>query len=271
MSAIDKVVELLKDGEWHNFQDLARNLKLNQQKLREIIQFLLSLDLIKLDERQQKAQVSTDLRQLMSLEQHANPRSGKIAGIVRLLKPTNHVLFLYESAQDKYNVLFNYLLAGLEAGEAVLYIASEENPNQIRDAMKRFGIEVEKNEKAGALHIFGYNDFYIMEGKFTISTTMSLIHKLYDAALTNGFTGWRVTGEMACFFEHDLIQELIEYEKALHRVFDIPIIGVCAYNVNMLTRADNPINLYNELLRAHGTILFTGTDNKLGKIEIRST
>ena len=270
MSAIDEVVELLKDGEWHHFQDLATNLKLNQQKLREIIQFLLSLDLIKLDKKRQRARVSTDLRQLMSLEQHANPRSGTTASIVRQLKPRNHVLFLYESAQDKYNVLFNYLLAGLEAGEAVSYIASEENPTQIREAMRRFGIEVAKNEKAGALHILGYNDFYIMEGQFAISTTLSRINELYDAALTSGFTGWRATGEMACFFEHNLIQELIQYEKALHRVFDIPIIAICAYNVNMLTRANNPINLYNELLRAHGTILFTGTDNKLGKIEIRS-
>ena len=75
---------------------------------------------------------------------------------------------------------------------------------------------------------------------------------------------------MACFFEHNLIQELIEYEKALHGVFKIPIIGVCAYNINILVRANKPVNRYNELLRAHCTILFTGIDNKLGKIEIRS-
>jgi hypothetical protein len=27
--------------------------------------------------------------------------------------------------------------------------------------------------------------------------------------------------------------------------------------------------LYTELVKAHGTVLFTGIDNKLGKIEIR--
>ena len=270
MSAIDNVVDRLKDGEWHNLQDLAKNLKLNQQKLHEIIQFLLGLDLIKLDEKQQKAQINTDLKQLITLEQHANPGSGKIASIVSQLKPTNHVLFVYKSSEDKHNVLFNYLKAGLEDGDAVLYVASEETPNQIGDAMKRFGVEVEKNEKAGALQILGYSDFYILKGKFNVSTTMSLINKLYDEALTKGFKGWRITGEMACFFEHNLTQELVEYEKSLHRVFDIPIIGVCAYNVNTLIRAKNSINLYNELLRAHGTILFTGTDNELGKIEIRS-
>lgn len=193
----------------------------------------------------------------------------KAINFVRGLRPTNHVLFLYKSSEAKYNVLFNYIKVGLENGEAVVYMAAEENPSQIRDAMKLFGIEVEKNEKAGALRILGYHDFYIIEGKFDISTTLGLMNKLYNEALTRGFNGYRGAGEMAFFFEHNLINELIEYERALHRVLDIPIIGVCAYNANMLIKADNPMDIYNELLKAHGKVLFTGIDNKLGKIEIR--
>jgi len=193
----------------------------------------------------------------------------KATSFVRRLRPTNHVIFLYESSEAKFNVLFNCLKVGLENGEAAAYIASEEKPSQIRDAMKRFGMEVEKNEETGALRILGANDFYIIEGKFDIPTTMSLINKMYNEALTKGFKGWRGVGEMACFFEHNLIHELIDYERALHRVFDIPIIGICAYNANMVIKASNPMNLYNELLKAHGTVLFTGVDKKLGKIEIR--
>lgn len=135
--------------------------------------------------------------------------------------------------------------------------------------MKRFGIEVEKYEKTGALLILGYNDYYIIEGKFDLQTTMGLINKMYNEALSKGFKGWRGAGEMACFFEQNLIKELIEYERALHRVLDTPIIAVCAYNANMVIKASNPISLYNELLKAHGKVLFTGVDNKLGKIEIR--
>lgn len=193
----------------------------------------------------------------------------KLTYFLKDLRPTNHVIFLYGSSEAKYNVLFNYVKVGLENGEAAVYIASEESPSEIRDAMKRFGIEVEKNEKTGALRILGYNDYYIIEGKFNIQTTMGLLNKIYNEAMTKGFKGWRITGEMACFFEHNLIEELMEYERALHRVFDIPITGVCAYNVNMLTKASNLMDLYNELLRAHGKVLFTGIDNKLGKIEIR--
>ncbi len=135
--------------------------------------------------------------------------------------------------------------------------------------MKRFGIDVEKYEKTGALRILGYNDFYIIEGKFSPATTIGLINKMYNEALTKGFKGYRITAEMACFFKHNLVKELVEYERTLHRVFDIPIIGLCAYNAKTVIKASNPMDLYNELLKAHGTVLFSGMDKKLGKIEIR--
>ena len=69
MSTIDDVVDLLKDGEWHNLKDLAKNLKLTQKKLQQIIQFLKTLDLIKLDEKQEKALINPELKQLITLEQ----------------------------------------------------------------------------------------------------------------------------------------------------------------------------------------------------------
>jgi len=50
---------------------------------------------------------------------------------------------------------------------------------------------------------------------------------------------------------------------------DIPMIAVCAYNARLLNGTKDQINLYNELARAHGTVLFTGMDNELGRMEIR--
>jgi len=185
------------------------------------------------------------------------------------LRPTNHLIFVYDSPEAKYNVLFNYLKAGLDVGEAGVYVASDENPSQIREAMKQFGIKVEEHEKTGALHIFGHEDIYIIDGKFSTNTTINLWNKLYNEALKKGFRGLRVTGEVAYFFKHNLIRELIDYEKALHTVLDIPMIAICAYNASQINKSKDPANLYGELARAHGTVLFTGLDNKLGRMEIR--
>jgi len=208
----------------------------------------------------------------VSVSQEAIVTKGAVEKALQLvseMRPTNHAVFLYESAEVKHKVLFNYIKAGLENGEATAYVATEEDPSQIRDAMKQFGIDVEENERTGALRILGCKDFYIIDGKFDAETTIGLIKEMYNKALRKGFKGWRATGEMTCFFEHGLVHEMIDYERDLHRVLDIPVIAICAYNAETLTEVGNPINLYSELVSAHGTVLFTGIDNELGRIEIR--
>lgn len=193
----------------------------------------------------------------------------KVTGFMEQLRPTNHVIFIYDKPEAKYNVLFNYLKVGLNNGEAGVYVASDEKPSQIREAMKQFGVDVEKHEKTGALRIYGHEETYIIDGKFDITTTMNFWNRIYDETIKNGFKGLRVTGEMACFFKNGLIKELLGYEKALHTVLDIPMIAICAYNANILNKSKDPINLFTELSRAHGITLFTGLDNKLGRMEIR--
>ncbi len=202
-----------------------------------------------------------------SIETTAVPE--KVIGYMEQLRPTNHIIFVYDSPEAKYNVLFKYLKVGLEKGEAGVYVASDENPSQIREAMKQFGIEVEKYEKAGALNICRYEEIYISDGEFNMTTTLDSWNKLYSRALENGFKGLRVTGEMAWFFNRKIIPELIEYEKSLHRAMDIPMIAICAYNANDLNKTKNPVNIYSELARAHRTVLFAGLDKKLGRMEIR--
>jgi sugar-specific transcriptional regulator TrmB len=198
-----------------------------------------------------------------------NSVSDKVSHFVGELKPRDHIIFVYQSQEAKHSVLFSYLKAGLEKGEAAAYVASEETPSQIREAMKQFGINVEECEKTNALKILGYTDIYLINGKFDIKTIMSKWSKLHDEAVVRGFKGLRVTGEMSCFFEHNLVEQLVAYERSLHRVLELPIMAICAYNAKMLAKARNPINLYTEIVRAHGAVLFAGVDDELGKIEIR--
>ncbi len=58
---------------------------------------------------------------------------------------------------------------------------------------------------------------------------------------------------MSCFFDHHLIEDLVEYEK-YYQVsrFELPMAAICAYNANDLAKARNPIDLHTELVRAHG-------------------
>jgi sugar-specific transcriptional regulator TrmB len=187
---------------------------------------------------------------------------------VRQLSPTDHIVFVYDSLEGKHDVLFHFINEGLQNGEAATYVCSEESSSQIRDAMIQFGINVDKYETASALSVLDHTQFYLLGGKFSVQKTLSLWRKMYDTALSHGFTGLRVTGETACFFERGLIHELLEYERALNRPLDIPMIAICAYNITDLHKVSNSITLYTELIRTHSTVLITKPEKQLGRIEI---
>ncbi len=189
--------------------------------------------------------------------------------ILEKIRPHDHVVFLYSSLQAKHDVLSNYLEGGLKKGEAGVYVASEEDPPAIRQMLQQKMGDIDAYEKSGALKILDYRDVYLIDGKFDISTTLGRWTHFYEEALKRGFKALRVTGEMACFFHHNLVKELVEYEKTLHRVLDLPMTAICAYNIELMSQVRNPINFYNEIVQAHGGVLFAGEDTHLGKIEIR--
>jgi hypothetical protein len=194
----------------------------------------------------------------------------QVIRLIKDLKPTNHAMLLYESTNAKHNILFNYVKMGLDNGEAVVYIASEESPSQLVDAMRGFGIDVDRFEGSGALQILRCDEFYIVNGGVDPQSIYEYAKKMHAATLNYGFKGCRFVGEMSCFFKGGFVEELMRYEKGLHRILDIPVIALCAYNKRLIKEGDE-IDLYNEMLKNHTTTIFAGRDDKTGKIEVRST
>jgi hypothetical protein len=191
------------------------------------------------------------------------PVMGKseILEFVRRMKARDHVILFYTNHEDKRLILFTYLKAGLDAGEAVVYVAGDESSNAIREAMSGFGLNVEHYERTGALRVVDYRQWYIIGGKFDIERTLSLWKKALDEATARGFKGLRVTGEMACFIRHNMINELVVYERALHRELEIPLAAICAYDDAVVLKGaeeERYLRLYLDLVSAHSTILFTG-------------
>jgi hypothetical protein len=177
------------------------------------------------------------------------------------MKARDHVILFYTNERDKHLVLFTYLKAGLDAGEAAVYVAGDESTSEIKQAMSDFGLDVEDHEKTGALRVVDYRNWYIVRGEFNIGRTISLWKKALDEAVEKGFKGLRVAGEMACFLTHNMINELVLYERALHRKLKIPLAAICAYDDRVVLKGieeERYLRLYLDLVTAHSTILFTG-------------
>ena len=184
----------------------------------------------------------------------------EILEFVRRMKARDHVILFYTNHEDKRLVLFTYLKAGLDAGEAVVYVAGDESSNAIREAMSNFGLDIERYERIGALKVVDYRHWYIIGGEFNIDRTLSLWKKALDEAMARGFKGLRVAGEMACFFKNNMINELVVYERALHRELEIPLAAICAYDDAVVLKGaeeERYLRLYLDLVTAHSTILFT--------------
>jgi len=181
--------------------------------------------------------------------------------IIKYVKNMNlkeHGILLYTDSRDKQEVLFTYLKAGLEKGEAAAYIACQESPEQIRQAMQKFGIDVKRYEDEGILRVIAFEDWYITEGKFDYQKTLERWRRLAQESEARGFGGLRITGETACFFEKNLVSELLDYEHALHRTLEIPMTAICAYDSKMLTEKEEWLNVLIELLNTHSTAIMLG-------------
>jgi hypothetical protein len=86
---------------------------------------------------------------------------------------------------------------------------------------------------------------------------MTLWKILLDEAVAKGFKGFRVTGEMAFFFEKKMVKELVEYKNALHRVLELPLTAICAYDAEAVAKEGRG-GLYLDLMKAHRSAIITG-------------
>jgi hypothetical protein len=180
-----------------------------------------------------------------------------ILGFARGMRPTDHAMLLYTHEGDKRRVLFEYLRAGLDKGEGAAYVSSQEPPGRIRGAMQEHGMDVEHYEGNGGLEVIDYRDWYIIDGKFDMSKTLSLWEDLLENARAKGFPGLRVAGEMACFLENRMLEDLVAYECSLGRSLATPLTAICAYDLRMIAK-NGGMELLVELLSSHSIAIIVG-------------
>lgn len=59
MSAIDNILWLLKDGKWHNIEEISTNLALPRNKTDLAVNFLAEYNFIQLNKDSEKAKIQT--------------------------------------------------------------------------------------------------------------------------------------------------------------------------------------------------------------------
>ena len=161
----------------------------------------------------------------------------------------DHNICFYTSPQEKQNLLFSNLKAGLDQGCSAVYVASEEDIERIKFEMRKFGLELDDPKK---LTILTIKQLYTPDGEFRVSRVMEKVRSVLDESLDWGFEGVYASGDVSRIFDqftkNGMVEEWLAYEKAVGRTFKFPFSAMCAYNIEQV-RLNDPAFL--QLIQAH--------------------
>ena len=175
--------------------------------------------------------------------------------------PGTHVVLFYDTQESKRDLLFTHLKYG-ENYQGLAYVCSEESPEQIRRGMLNFGLETTTVRSMNKLTIANYDDVYIVNGRVDVPTIIRKFAGMAHSYRNRGYSGMRAAAEMSCFFKHEKVEELIAYERALHRRFAFKAEGICAYNISEICRLGY-IDTLMPLVRAHDPVIFASPNGYL--------
>lgn len=63
-AAIDRTLEIIKNGEWHSLDAVTNELRLPKKTVERILRFLAEFEFIKLDEKEQRVKIDHDFQSL---------------------------------------------------------------------------------------------------------------------------------------------------------------------------------------------------------------
>lgn len=66
MSKIMMALELLRDGKWHQTEELMLSLNLNKDKIRELTSFFNAYNLAKVDGKNGRVRINSDLKKFLT-------------------------------------------------------------------------------------------------------------------------------------------------------------------------------------------------------------
>ena len=63
-AAIDRTLEIIKNGEWHSLDAVINELRLPKKMVERILRFLAEFEFIRLDEEEQKVKIDREFQSL---------------------------------------------------------------------------------------------------------------------------------------------------------------------------------------------------------------
>jgi MEDS: MEthanogen/methylotroph, DcmR Sensory domain len=130
-----------------------------------------------------------------------------------------HVCAFFRDSDEEYGVMLPFIKDGFERGDRAFHIV---DPVLRADHLRRLrsaGIDVEAEERRGALELRDWQDAYLREGHFDQDRMLALIEEILDQGPRKGFHLTRLVAHMEWALEdRPGVDDLVEYEARLNYV-----------------------------------------------------
>jgi len=101
------------------------------------------------------------------------------------------IIVTYTSAADKMKFFSAFIREGLENDDAVFYVYPDEERETIRTKLKEHGIDVEKHEKDGALHMSSLTEHFMANSEFNKEKAVQVVLNFWNEAKRKGYKNVR--------------------------------------------------------------------------------
>ena len=172
-------------------------------------------------------------------------------------KPTsqNHVLFMYDSREERMRVLAEYFGDGLKRGELCIFVTPD--PEQTAENFRVVGLDVRQAIEKGSLRVFEMGETYLPSGKFAADFMLSNVKRFIKDAKAGGYKGLRTAGEMSWLHDHpEFVVSATKYEEQIsglagdHSEFTV----LCLYPLR-----ESPGDVLDTAMRTHPSFIYDGT------------
>ena len=167
-------------------------------------------------------------RVIVELEKADDYRESGVQ-VLDLIRWGTHVAQLYKTKNELAEVLVPYVERGLEENELCVWVTSEMSQEEARVALTGGTQHLQEYIDKRQLQLLPYGDWYLQGGYFDIQRVLDSCLKKYQEALSDGYSGLRITGD-ASWVERSDWSSLMEYEEIINRfVPDYKILAICTY------------------------------------------
>ncbi|HEX9290745.1 MAG TPA: MEDS domain-containing protein [Anaeromyxobacteraceae bacterium] len=128
-----------------------------------------------------------------------------------------HVCAFFRDPEEEYKVMLPFIKDGFDRGDRAFHIVDPVLRDDHLRRLRSAGIDVEAEEKRGALELRNWQDAYLRGGHFDQDRMLALVEEILDQGSKKGFNLTRLVAHMEWALEdRPGVDDLIEYEARLN-------------------------------------------------------